>query len=448
MPTPAALAPPPGSDLRPLPGDPGPPIVGYTFRYMDDPLRWGRLRYDTHGPVSWTRAFGQRIVTALGPDLAETVLVNRDKVFSQGGWDWFIEPFFPRGLMLLDFDEHLHHRRIMQQAFTRKRLRGYLQRMAPVLARGIDAWEPDGAFAVYPALKQLTLDVATDVFTGVQLGPQADRINRAFVDTVRGGTAVVRAPVPPGRWWRGLRGRARLERFFRRGLPHARASDGDTLFSALSHAEDEDGNTFSDADVVNHMIFLMMAAHDTSTIAMTTMFHELGRHPEWQERCRRESRALDEPALDHDDVAELQALDLVMRECLRLLAPVPMLPRRTVRDTELGGFFVPADTIVSVSPHFVHHMPELWPDPGRFDPGRFAPDRREDRVHSHAWIPFGGGVHKCIGLHFGRMEITAAMHQILLRWRWRVPPGYHMPVDFTALPKPADDLPVRLERID
>lgn len=448
MSTPAALAPPPESDLRPIPGDPGPPVIGYTLRMMNEPLRWGRYRYDTYGPISWTRAFGRRVVSALGPDAAETILINRDDDFSQSGWDWFIEAFFPRGLMLLDFDEHLHHRRIMQQAFTRKRLRGYIQGMAPVLARGIDAWEPDEAFLVYPALKQLTLDVATEVFTGVELGPQADRINRAFIDTVRAGTAVIRAPVPGGRWWRGLRGRARLERFFHRGLPHVRASDGDTLFEALCHAEDEDGNTFGDQDVVDHMIFLMMAAHDTATITMSTMFYQLARHPEWQQRCRQESLALDKPALDYEDLDELASLDLVMRESLRLLAPVPSLPRRTVRDTELGGYFLPEDTLVSVSPHFVHHMPELWPDPERFDPERFAADRREDRVHSHAWIPFGGGVHKCIGLYFGQMEIKAAMHQILQRWRWRVPPDYAMPVDFTALPKPDDDLPVLLERID
>ncbi len=439
--------PPPGSGLRPVPGDAGPPLVGYTLRLLREPMTWAQHRFEAYGPVSWMGAYGTRMVSAFGPDAAETVLINRDDVYSQAGWDFFIKPFFPRGLMLLDFDEHLHHRRIMQQAFTRKRLRGYVQNMAPVIARGVDGWEPDERFLVYPALKQLTLDVATEVFMGVSLGEQADRIVDAVIDAVRAGTAVIRAPVPGGRWYRGLRGRARLERFFRRGVPHKRASDSDDLFAALCHAEDEDGNTFTDEDVVNHMIFLMMAAHDTATITMSTMFYQLAKHPGWQERLREESRALGKPALDFPDLDELEAMEWVIKECLRLVAPVPSLPRRTVTDTDLLGHYIPEDTIVSVSPHFTHHMPEWWPRPETFDPERFAPGRREDKVHGHAFIPFGGGVHKCIGMYFGMMEIKATMHQILQRWRWRVDDDYEVPLDYTALPVPADDLPVRLEPV-
>ena len=94
-----------------------------------------------------------------------------------------------------------------------------------------------------------------------------------------------------------------------------------------------------------------------------------------------------------------------------------------------------------------HHLEEYWPDPERFDPERFADDRREDKVHRSAWMPFGTGVHKCIGLYFGGMQVKAAMHQLLLGYRWRVPPEYEMPIDWTALPRPRDGLPVHLKQI-
>jgi cytochrome P450 len=438
---------PAGSKLRPIPGDGGLPVIGHTFRAMHHPLEMSRARYERYGPVSWTSLFGQRVVTLLGPDATGVALQNRDKAFANGpAWTYFIGPFFHRGIMLMDFDQHLQHRRIMQQAFTKERLSRYLAAMNPEIATGLTRGSTGAGCRVYPALKQLTLDLATRVFMGVDLGPEADRVNHAFVDCVRAGTAYLRRPVPGLRWSRGLAGRCYLEQFLSAQLPSKRAGEADDLFSTLCHAESEDGDRFTDDDVVSHMIFLMMAAHDTSTITMSTMAYYLAKHPDWQERCRDESFALGKEAVDHADLDRLVSLDLVMKEALRLVPPVPMMPRKAVKDTEVLGHFVPEGTMVSVGPFLTHHLPEIWPDPERFDPERFAEHRREDKVHKHAWEPFGGGVHKCIGMHFGGMEIKAVMHQVLQRYRWSVDPAYEMPIDWTSLPRPKDGLPVRLER--
>ena len=435
------------SALKEVPGDGGAPIVGDTFKFLRGYYYENRDRYDRYGPVSWMRAFGQRSVTVAGPDAAGEVLQNRDRAFANGpGWGYFIGPFFHRGLMLLDFEEHHLHRRIMQEAFTADRLAGYLEPMNATLAQGMARWRPAGAFGVYRAIKQLTLDVATRTFMGGELGAQADRINTAFIDCVRAGTAVIRFPVPGLRWSRGLAGRRLLERYLGQQVPAKRADDGADLFSALCHVRSEQGERFSDEDVVNHMIFLLMAAHDTTTITMTSMWYYLARHPEWQRRCRDESLALGNDAMGFADQDKLVSLDLVMREAMRLITPVPVVARRAVKDTELMGFFIPNDMPVSVNLHFGHHMAEYWPDPERFDPERFAEHRREDKIHRNAWMPFGNGVHKCIGLYFGMMQIKAAMHQALLNFEWRVPDGYVMPIDWTSLPRPKDGLPVELTR--
>tara|TARA_A100001391_G_scaffold44134_1_gene25712 strand:- start:5024 stop:6373 length:1350 start_codon:yes stop_codon:yes gene_type:complete len=438
---------PSGSTLKPVPGDPGLPVIGNTLKSLRDPVGMLRARYDSYGPVSWTSLFGLRIVQMLGADANQFVLMNKGELFSNhGGWDFFIGPFFHRGIMLLDFEEHRWHRRIMQQAFTRPALQGYLQRMGPRIVDGLAAWPAQGPIQVLPRVKQLTLDLATDVFMGSQLGPRAERINRAFVDTVRAGTALLRFPVPGLRWSRGLRGRRVLEQLFREEIPAKRASRGDDLFSALCHATTEDGHRFSDEDVVNHMIFLMMAAHDTTTITLSNLFYQLARNPQWQERLRQESLALNKEQLEHEDLERLEGITLAIKEALRLCAPVPSLPRRTVRDVEYQGHYIPAGTFVTVAPYFTHYMEEYWPDPERFDPERFSEARREDKVHPFAWVPFGGGAHKCIGLHFADMQVKAILHQVLLRWRWSVPEGYEMPVDTTSLPVPKDGLPVTLER--
>jgi cytochrome P450 len=439
-------APPAGSGLKPILGDAGAPLIGHSIDFMRFGREYSLQRYENYGPVSWMGAFGRRIVGLAGPDATQIALVNKDKAFSQEGWKFFIEKFFHRGLMLLDFGEHHLHRRIMQEAFTRERLTGYVDKMGPALREGVAAWSSKSNPRLYWSLKQLTLDVATSVFMDMRSGENASLINRSFVDCVRAGTAIVRYPVPGGRWSKGLNGRKVLERYFAEKLPAKRKADGVDLFSALCHATGDDGEKFGDADIVNHMIFLMMAAHDTTTITSSAVAYYLAKHPEWQEKAREESLALGDDLPDIEALEQLKTLDLVIKESLRLVAPVPSMARKTVEDTEVLGYYLPAGSLVSVAPTANHFDPACWTDPMRFDPERFGEARREDKSHRYAWMPFGGGAHKCIGLHFGTLEVKALLHEMLRAYRWSVPSGYTTRWDYVSLPVPADGLPVWLEK--
>ncbi len=426
------------------------PVIGSTLDYVRDPQRLFTRQWDQFGPVSQISFLGKPWAMLLGPDACEAVLTNRDKAFASGaGWVEAAGPFFGRGLMFLDFAEHHLHRRIMQQAFTRDRLEGYTTGMQSTIAAGIDGWEESPDFRAYPALKQLTLDVAAEIFMGgaEHTSPEdMDRINRAFIDCLQAATGIVRRDVPFTRWRRGTRGRQVLDDFLREYLPSRRAHEGDDLFSILCHIETDDGERFSDDDVINHMVFLMMAAHDTSTITLSTMMQYLGQHPAWQRRLREEAAHLgDAPTL-----AELNALtsfDLVMKECLRLVAPVPVLARKTVKATTVLGVHIPADHFALVAPHFSHHMTEYWTNPAQFDPERFAEPRLEHKSHRHAWDPFGGGVHKCLGMFFAGGEVASVLHHILRRFEWTVDPDYQVPMNYHSLPFPHDGQPVHLRRI-
>jgi cytochrome P450 len=439
-----ALAPaPPGSDLKPVPGFGGMPLLGRSADVVLDGVGVSERAWQRLGPVSWMQAFGIRVVMALGPDATQAVFTNKDKAFSQSGWQYFIGPFFRRGLMLLDFDEHMHHRRIMQEAFTRTRLAGYLQRADQLIHRDLQQWPASGTIYAYPTLKRLSLDIATDIFMGGAVGDDDDRLQRAFIDSVRAGTAILRHPLPGSRWHRGLEGRKVLEAFFRARLSDKRATDSDDLFAALCHVCTDEGEAFSDDDVVNHMIFLMMAAHDTSTITTSAVLAALAAHREWQDKARAQSMEID-GELTLETLDGLTVLDLVIKESLRLVAPVPSLARRAIKDTELLGHFIPAGTQMTLSPWFSHYMPEIWTDPKSFDPERFAEPRREDKRHRFAWVPFGGGAHKCIGMYFGTQEVKTILHHLLRTYRWSTPPGYEVPWDLVALPMPADGLPLQL----
>jgi cytochrome P450 len=449
FPTRELASPPPDSALRPVPGDFGPPLVGHVPEMMRYGTRYLRRRCERYGPIWWAGGpGGLRTVFVGGPDATQVVLANREDAFSNEAWSTRgAGVFFRRGLLMLSFDEHRFHRRIMQDAFSSERLAGYLNLMVPCARQTVPTWPSDEAFRLYYALKQLTLDVATRAFMDEEIGPEGQRINDAFVASLRGAMAIVMRPLPGSRWRAATNGRARLEDYFQENLPQKRASQGDDLFSVLCHAVTPEGERFSDEDIVNHMIFLMMAAHDTATITSTTATYYLAKHPEWQERARQESLGLGDEALGPESLERLDVLDRVIKESLRLLAPVPVYMRTAVRDTDVLGYHIPARSMVAVTPQVNHFDPDCWSDPDRFDPDRFGPDRHEDRSHTYAWIPFGMGAHKCIGMRFGVQEVKVMLHEMLRTFRWELAGDYEVRWDHSSLPIPSNGLPVRLTRL-
>ncbi len=442
--------PPPDSGLKPVVGDRGLPVLGHIIEMLRGGPDYLLFLYNTKGPVVFGDSPVLPGVAALGPDAAQVIYSNRNKDYSQRGWVPVIGPFFHRGLMLLDFDEHMFHRRIMQEAFVRSRLVGYVEQMDQVVSQVVrnDWVANDPRFLLYPAMKKLTLDIASMVFMGHEPGSDHElvtKVNDAFTITVRAGNAVIRTSVPPFKWWRGLRARHLLEDYFRERVAEQRRKPGTDLLSVLCQTEDEDGNRFSDDDIVNHMIFLMMAAHDTSTTTTTAMAYHLAADPEWQQRCRDESDRLGDGPLDIESLEKLESLDLVMKESIRLVTPVQWAMRQTVRDTELLGYFLPKGTHVIAYPGMNHRLPELWTDPLTFDPDRFTEPRNEHKRHRYAFTPFGGGVHKCIGMVFGQLEIKIIMHRLLRRYQLELPrPGYQANWDYQSIPAPKDGMPIIL----
>ncbi|TXI43901.1 MAG: cytochrome P450 [Mycobacterium sp.] len=442
--------PPAGSGLKPVMGDSGLPVVGHLIETFRNGPEFLLEVYRKYGPLHYAKTPALDAVAALGPDATQAVFANKNKDYCQKGWQPVIGPFFKRGLMLLDFEEHLYHRRIMQEAFTRTRLAGYVEHIDRVAAAVVaDDWVTnDARFLFHPAVKELTLDIASVVFMGHEPGTDHDlvtKINQAFTITTRSGGAIIRTPVPPFKWWRGLQARKTLEDYFTARVAERRDAEGTDMLTVLCHTTDDDGNSFTDEDVVNHMIFLMMAAHDTSTSTLTTMAYHLAANPYWQERCREESARLGDGPLDIDALEKLETLDLVINESLRLVTPLPFNVRRTVRDTELLGYYLPAGTNINLWPALNHRLPELWTDPEKFDPDRFAEPRAEHKRHRYAFAPFGGGAHKCIGMVFGQLEIKTIMHRLLRRYRLEPPhPDYRPRYDYAGMPVPIDGMPIVL----
>lgn len=425
-----------------------------TIRFLkqsySNPLAHAQYLRERFGDVVMQRAGGMTMVHLFGADANQLCLVNPGQVFSnKRAWDMIIGRIFPNGLMLRDGSDHRYHRRLMQAAFKSKAMQGYLHQMIPQVEERVETWCTGNRadLLAYPAFKQMTLDLAASLFLGMDLGNGADKVNKAFEATVAASMPRIPLALPGTVLYRGIQARKFMCRFFLDQIEHKRASDGQDLFALLCKAEDEEGNRYTDQEIVDHMIFLMMAAHDTTTSTLTSMVYLLAKHPDWQERLRAEALALKCSTLTQQDLGQMVQTDWVMKETLRLYPPLSTLPKFSNESFEYGGYRIPADAMVITYPIHTHYMEEYWDKPEQFDPARFSPDRAEHKRHAYCWIPFSGGAHMCIGLHFADMQIKLVMAELLKRYRFHVPEDYEMPVQQSPISKPTDKLPITLERL-
>jgi cytochrome P450 len=426
-----------------IPGEDGYPVIGNTLEQLSDYRGFTMRMVAKYGRVYRNNSFGGRSVALHGPEANELVMFDRDKIFSsEQGWGPVLNLLFPRGLMLMDFEKHRADRKVLSVAFKPEPMRHYAESLNEGIKDRVASWSGQ-TFQFYAAIKKLTLDLAATSFLGIPFGPEADKVNKAFVDMVQASIGVVRVPMPFTAMGRGAKGRAYLVDYFGRMVPERREGTGEDIFSQICRARDDNGDYMSADAIVDHMNFLMMAAHDTITSSITSLVWMLAKHPEWQDRLREEMLAVS-PAgegVGHNSLGELELTEWAFKEALRLVPPVPSFPRRALKDFEYGGYLIPAGTSVGVSPAFTHMMPEHWPEPEKFDPMRFSPEVARER-HKYAWVPFGGGAHMCLGLHFAYMQAKIFFHHVITTHRIVVAPGYEPQWQVLPIPRPKDGLMV------
>ena len=448
---PADLPEPTFDDLKHLPGmQPAKIPMLRTIKFLKDPLGRSQKMIDDYGRVFRRQDFGGWGVALIGPEANELVMFNKDKIFSSSlGWNPVLENLFPHGLMLMDFDEHRIHRKALSVAFKTEPMKHYLGELNSGIARGIAGWPGAPEFKFYPAIKALTLDLAAASFLGVPWGPDAKKINTAFVDMVMASVAVVRKPLPLTQMRRGVKGRAFMSAFFGKEIPGRRGKAGADIFTQICNTTDDNGARLSDQSIIDHMNFLMMAAHDTTTSSISSVVHFLGAYPEWQDRIREQINAVKAKTggpLTYETLGDLDVIEMVFKESLRLIPPVPSMPRRALKDFVFMNHRIPAGSHVGINPMMTHRLPDVWPDPERFDPLRFTAENSRGR-HKYAWVPFGGGGHMCLGLHFAYMQVKSFFFHLLAENRIVHADSYRGEFAMFPIPKPKDGLPLRIERL-
>lgn len=433
-------------DLGHVPGSDGLPYLGSGLRFIFGMTRLAQEHYEKYGEVSRLRAVGKPLLLLLGADNWQRALLDRDQSFStEKGYEFQLGEFYHGGLLLRDFDEHRQQRLIMQRAFKSDAMRKYVPVMTPIVVRHVERFADARRLFVSHAIKQTLLEVGAHIFAGVQDAETSARLDAAFADLGWGLLSQGRREIPGTNYWRGKRGMRNLHRFFAGEIDARRGSDRPDMFTYMCNEKREDGSHFSDEDIVAHASFLLFAAHDTTASTLNNLVMHTAMDQGWQEKLRAEAAALGKDELEYGDLRKLELLDHAFHETIRLYPPVPLGLRRTVRDVELGGYRVPAHTLVLLPFMFNQRDPRYWSRPDLWDPDRFSSERQEHRRHPFAYHPFGGGAHKCIGMHFANMVAKVFMFHFLRTYRYRTPAGFQPWIQWLPLPK-AVRLPLRLER--
>ncbi|NRB37226.1 MAG: cytochrome P450 [Pseudomonadales bacterium] len=438
------------TNLDHIPGEYGLPFIGKAIPILKDLHNVIDDHYKRFGEVSRIRIGEQKGLLIVGGDNYKTIYLDRDKNYSaRMGYDKTLATMYPDTILLSDFSDHKPLRRMFQSAFKNDAMRTYIDMMNPVLQRNIEQYKNEKDFVFFPAVKKTLLDVAAKVFVGIDDldGEEAQRLADSFLKSSDGLTAIVRKEIPGGKFKRGKDGIAYQRDFFRKLVRERRGTDGTDTLTYLCNERDDEGNLFGEEDIIDQMVFLLFAAHDTTTSALCHMVYYTAKDAQWQQRLRDEANEVGSEFLSYDDLDSRVATDLVFHESLRLHPSVPMMQRRTIKACKIGGCDVPANTIIFIPPTYNHRMPEFWSNPDDFDPERFAPDRQEHKSHSFAYMPFGGGPHKCIGMHFAAMVAKTFMHQFVLTYDFTTTQKGAPKADYFPLPKPSDGVPLKLKSL-
>jgi cytochrome P450 len=433
-----------------IPGDDGLPLIGHGAAFIPKPFEFAMEQSKKHGPIFKMNLFGTRSVMILGPDLMQQMLLDQDKNFSSKmGFMERVATFFEGSLIMEDFEHHKHQRRIMQTAFKNDALKHYTKEINGIYDRALSDWEKDEGETIefFSYIKNLLLEVAAEIFIGEKdKGEKLRKLNKAFVDCSKGNAYILPLMIPGTTYYNGIKGKEYLKKTFQEMVKQKRDSDDMDMLSYFCKEKDEDSNFFSDEDVANQAIFLLFAAHDTTTSAITNTIFYLARNPEVKEKLYEECKSLGKDELLYDDLSDVPYMQKVFYEVQRIRPSVPMIPRRTIRDVKMGDYTIPAHTMISTSFRFTHWMEEYWTEPAKFDPERFSDERAEHKKHPFIFHPFGGGAHKCIGMHFSQMEYKCFIHKFMLKYDFEAKHKKEPGLDVFPLPKPSDNMPLIIKR--
>ena len=442
-----------------VPGPRGHLLLGSARDIQRDPLRFGLGMTQQYGDIVRIRLLLWPAYLVNHPDGVKHVLQENQQNYNKDLYPYKIfKPLLGRGLVTNNGKSWLHQRRLMQPAFHRKRLDAFGSLMTDTTITMLDQWQNFGTrdqpLDIAAEMLRLTLRIVGQTLFNIDLSDETQIVGQAVTMVNKLLSDYIYAPFPPlnvpTSRNRHLQISFRaLDQIVQDIITHRRNqyTGTDDLLSMLLVARDEEtGQGMDDQQVRDEVITLLIAGHETVSTALVWTWYLLSQYPEVEHRLHSElDRVLgsDQPAVG--DLAELPYTRKVIEEALRLYPPAWIFGRKAIADDEIGGYTIPANGIIVLSPYVTHRHPAFWEHPEVFDPERFTPERSAIRPH-FAYFPFGGGPRMCIGNNFALMEMQLILATIAQRYTLRLVSGHPVePEAFLSL-RPRYNLPMTLHR--
>jgi cytochrome P450 len=408
-------------------------------------------RFERYGPI-YTQEDGEgAAVFVADPATTLAIARNEDNLWSTAlGWRSVFE-----GVPLadtydypttLDFAHHQQARRLLTPGFNAAALDSYAATATELFGRAIDGFVERGRTSFKRDAKALFAAVSTRIFMGIDDPDESLLYDRALTDVWGTFQVAIRSRIFSGKFRRAIRGYKTLHDAFLSRAAERRVGQGTDLFSRLCR-EQARPDWLDDESLVRLYIGVMTAAFDTTSSAVVSMAYLLATHPAWQERLREEGRTIALANVTRENLKRLPAYEWAWKETLRRYPVGNALIRRSLRDTELLGYRIPAGAQLYAITSVRCWDPAYWTSPMSFDPERFAPERAEHERLGAAFMPYGAGAHACVGSHLAALEAIIFWHTMLTRCRFRLAKPYVAQHQMTPLGSVTGDVELVVERV-
>jgi cytochrome P450 family 135 len=352
------------------------------------------------------------------PEHVKQVFTGDPAVFHAGEGNQILKPVLgENSVLVLDEKPHISQRKLLLPPFHGARMQGYERTMTEIAAREIERWPQGEPYKLRPRMQAMTLEIILETVFGLHSGD--DRMDalrtalRQILDLTTSPLALAPALLIGPERLRAIpafrRRVDRVDELIHAEIRERRAADDieqrDDILSLLVAARHEDGSPMSEAEIRDELLTLLVAGHETTATSLSWALERLVRHPEKLERLRAEVEAGAGDAY----------LTATIQETLRLRPVIVLVARRLTQPVEIGGYRLPAGVTVTPCIHLIHRDPRIYPEPEAFRPERFL----DDPPGTYTWIPFGGGVRRCLGASFAQFEMAVVLRELVKRHRIR-----------------------------
>jgi cytochrome P450 len=365
------------------------------------------------------REFGDMFTIRLGqvgpvvmlahPDQIKEVFTGDPEVFHAGEANVILRPSLGRhSVLLLDDAQHMRQRKLLLPPFHGERMQRYGELMREIAERDIAGWPRGVAFRLHTHTQDVTMRIIVEAVFGTTEAARAERTRAALKEFLDWGTSprqiAYLSLMDVDRQERNFffkRARAKVDAVVYDEIADARRREDleerEDILSLLLQARHEDGSPMSDEELRDELMTLLLAGHETTATSLAWAIERLVRHPEAMERLVTEAKE-----------GGTEYAEAVCKETLRMRPVLPIVARLLKRDVEIGGRLLPEGVIVAPNIYLVQHRADVYPDPRRFRPERFL----EGQGGTYSWIPFGGGIRRCIGASFALFEMRIVLQAI------------------------------------